>query len=74
MVSNINFTDFIADVSPSMIFIFRQLYKVPCKVQLSMKLRFVKTELDDNGHPITLTKLVITNEKQCRVFNDEDAI
>ena len=65
-------TKFITDVSSSMMYIFRQLYKIPCKVQLSMKLRFVKTELDEGGCPITLTKLVITNEKQCRIFNDED--
>ena len=53
-----------------MIYIFQQLYQVPCKVQLSMKLRFVKTDLDEDNNPITLTKFVITNEKQSRVFND----
>ena len=57
-----------------MMFIFQQLYQVPCKLQLSMKLRFVKTDLDEDGVAITLTKFVITNEKQSRVFNDDGAI
>ena len=38
-----------------------------------MKLRFVKTDLDEDDNPITLTKFVITNEKQSRVFNDVGA-
>ena len=39
-----------------------------------MKLRFVKTDLDEDDNPTTLTKFVITNEKQSRVFNDDGAI
>ena len=66
--------DFVFAVTPSMMFIFQQLYTVPCKLQLSMKLRFVKTDLDEDDNPTTLTKFVITNEKQGRVFNDDGAI
>ena len=66
-------TVFMSAVTPCLLGIMRQLYTTPCKMQLSMKFHFIKEVVDDSAHIIRMTQSVITNEKQARIFNGEDA-
>ena len=60
-------------VTPSLYYVIAQLYTVPCKQQLCIKCLFYKNVEEKPGCFIRMTKTMIQNTKQARVFHDVDA-
>jgi len=72
LVDTVILEDFKKAVTPSLYYVMAQLYKVPCKQQLCIKCLFYKIVEEKPGCFIRMTKTMIQNAKQARIFKNVD--